>query len=303
MNGVLTDTLSKTYTMGSNNKAFSISTSSQSFDGRLDDVRYYNRALSDSEVAGIYGETSTNRVYLADALGSIAALTDTGKVIQTEYDYEPFGATTASGASSANSYKFTSREDDGTGLYYYRARYYHPALGRFVSEDPIEYAGGDYNLFAYGQNSPLYIIDPLGLLGEANPITDGVSYYNNTQPHDNLSGPKYYNDTDLYDTLSALLTAFDLFNPVAPGPSGEGLGPAAAIQCIKGAKRAADYWKHIRKLQQANKQLEQLKKNLERAVGPKAQGPIREQIKKLLDEIKGHEKEIGQKWPNGPPTD
>ena len=36
-----------------------------------------------------------------------------------------------------NSYQYTGRENDGTGLYFYRARYYAPALGRFISEDPI----------------------------------------------------------------------------------------------------------------------------------------------------------------------
>ncbi|MCI0417646.1 MAG: RHS repeat-associated core domain-containing protein, partial [Acidobacteria bacterium] len=39
--------------------------------------------------------------------------------------------------SSGNSAQFTGRENDGTGLYYYRARYYHPTLQRFISEDPL----------------------------------------------------------------------------------------------------------------------------------------------------------------------
>ncbi len=164
VNGLLTDTISKTYAMGSNNRAFSISTATQSFDGRLDDLRYYNRALSDTEIADVYGLRVTNPgFHLADALGSIIALTDTGKVIRTEYDYEPFGATTTTGAGNKNSYKFTAREDDGTGLYYYRARYYHPALGRFLSEDPIEYTGGDINLYAYVGNKPIMHSDPGGL--------------------------------------------------------------------------------------------------------------------------------------------
>ena len=165
VNGALTDTITKTYTMGSNAKAFSISTSTQSFDGKLDDVRYYNRALSAPEILQVYGSLVTNHLYLADALGSIVALTDTSRAITTEDDYEPFGATTTTGAGNKNSYKFTAREDDGTGLYYYRARYYHPALARFVSEDPIEFEGGDINLYAYVGSSPLSYGDPLGLWG------------------------------------------------------------------------------------------------------------------------------------------
>jgi RHS repeat-associated protein len=42
---------------------------------------------------------------------------------------------TASGSSSGNELGYTGREDDGTGLNYYRARYYHPGLQRFISED------------------------------------------------------------------------------------------------------------------------------------------------------------------------
>lgn len=109
------------------------------------------------------GAATTNRVYLADALGSVVALADTNKVIQTEYDYEPFGATTTTGAGNKNAYKFTAREDDATGLYFYRARYYHPALGRFLGEDPLEYDGGDINLYAYVGNDPINARDPLGL--------------------------------------------------------------------------------------------------------------------------------------------
>ena len=57
---------------------------------------------------------------------------------------------------------FTAREDDGTGLYYYRARYSHPATGRFVSEDPLRYTSG-VNFYAYVGNRPNILIDPLGL--------------------------------------------------------------------------------------------------------------------------------------------
>jgi RHS repeat-associated protein len=52
---------------------------------------------------------------------------------------------------------------DGTSLYYYRARYYHPQLQRFISEDPIGFAGGDVNLYGYVANNPLSFTDPFGL--------------------------------------------------------------------------------------------------------------------------------------------
>jgi len=105
----------------------------------------------------------TTDTFLTDSLGSTVALTDSSGTIQTQYTYEPFGKTTSSGVVSTNSFQYTGRENDGTGLYYYRARYYHPQLQRFSSEDPIRFSGGEFNLYAYVVNNPLRYIDPFGL--------------------------------------------------------------------------------------------------------------------------------------------
>ncbi len=104
--------------------------------------------------------------FLTDALGSTLALTDTTGAVQTQYTYEPFGATTASGPTNANPFQYTGREDDGTGLYYYRARYYHPGLQRFISEDSIGLVQGTTNLYTYVSNNPLRFVDPRGLQEE-----------------------------------------------------------------------------------------------------------------------------------------
>ena len=58
---------------------------------------------------------------------------------------------------------YTAREDDLTGIYYYRARYYHPRLQRFISEDPAGFLAGDPNLYGYVFNDPVGFVDPLGL--------------------------------------------------------------------------------------------------------------------------------------------
>jgi RHS repeat-associated protein len=102
------------------------------------------------------------RHLLEDALGSTIRLADDIGNPQTTYTYEPFGATTVTGGSTTNTYGYTGRENDGTALYYYRARYYHPALQRFISEDPLEFAGG-VNVYAYALNRPISLTDPLGL--------------------------------------------------------------------------------------------------------------------------------------------
>ncbi len=78
-----------------------------------------------------------------------------------EYNYEPFGAATETG-SDGNPFQYTGRENDGTGLYYYRARYYHPGLARFISEDPIGFDSGDVNLYSYVANNPITWLDPKG---------------------------------------------------------------------------------------------------------------------------------------------
>jgi RHS repeat-associated protein len=102
--------------------------------------------------------------YLTDAMGSTVALTDTTGVTQEQYSYGPYGILSASGGgSTTNSYAYTGRETDGLGVDYYRARYYNPTTGRFLSEDPIGLAGG-FNLYAYAQDSPTNRVDPSGCL-------------------------------------------------------------------------------------------------------------------------------------------
>jgi RHS repeat-associated protein len=62
-----------------------------------------------------------------------------------------------------NRYTYTAREyDTETSLYFYRARYYDPKAGRFISKDPIGFGGG-INVFAYVLNNPINKVDPLGL--------------------------------------------------------------------------------------------------------------------------------------------
>jgi RHS repeat-associated protein len=101
--------------------------------------------------------------FLTDPLESTLALADSAGAIQTQYTYEPFGNTSASGASSANPYQYTGREDDGTGLYFYRARYYDPALQRFISQDPLGFAANSVNFYELADEDPTNFRDPWGL--------------------------------------------------------------------------------------------------------------------------------------------
>ncbi|QHQ28837.1 putative rhs family protein [Xanthomonas albilineans] len=100
--------------------------------------------------------------FLTDLLGSTRLLTDTNGNAVQRYDYDPYGTTTQSSTSYNNPYQYTGREHDQSGLYYYRARYYMPELGRFISEDPIKLAGG-VNGYAYVGENPISYFDPIGL--------------------------------------------------------------------------------------------------------------------------------------------
>ncbi len=110
--------------------------------------------------------------YTRDNLGSIRELVNTqGKVVQ-RYSYGVYGTTRLekdnpndSHEFVENPYAYTAREwEQETGLYYYRARFYAPETGRFLSEDPIGFNSGDSNFYRYVGNSPLMYSDPYGLL-------------------------------------------------------------------------------------------------------------------------------------------
>jgi RHS repeat-associated protein len=103
------------------------------------------------------------RLSLVDAQGSLLAEVDPAGALQAQFTYEPFGSSVTNGITSGNVFQYTGRENDGTSLDYYRTRYYDPQTGRFISEDPIRFAGG-VNFYAYVENSPLNRRDPFGLV-------------------------------------------------------------------------------------------------------------------------------------------
>ena len=122
----------------------------------------YIRSLSIDEPF-IRRQTGGDEFYQTDGLGTALALTDGAGASSTTYTQEPFGNTTRTGAST-NSFQFTGRENDGTGLQYHRARYYHPKLQRFMSEDPIDFFSGDLNLYGYVKNNPTNLTDSTGAI-------------------------------------------------------------------------------------------------------------------------------------------
>ena len=138
-----------------------------------------DQVLADEQVGGA-GESVAVLWPLTDRLGSVRDLVeyeatrDLASVVQ-HTTYDAFGRVT-SGAESAvdHIFGFTGRETDAeSDLFYYRARYYDPAIGQFISEDPAGFAAGDANLRRYVENDPANRVDPTGLYG------DDVHFYFN----------------------------------------------------------------------------------------------------------------------------
>ena len=125
-------------------------------------VQYVHGPGIDEPLAMVRGGQSY--YYHADGLGSIVAISDSALNVVARYGYDAFGMVTASDPGFDNVYTYTGREwDKELGLYYYRARYYDPMEGRFISKDPIGFAGGDVNLYGYVQNNSVNYFDPYGL--------------------------------------------------------------------------------------------------------------------------------------------
>jgi RHS repeat-associated protein len=101
--------------------------------------------------------------YEQDGIGSVTSLSGNGGALANTYAYDSFGNLTSASGTVTNPYQYTGRDyDPEIGLRYYRARYYDSTVGRFISEDPIEFAGG-MNFYAYAGNDPAGFTDPLGL--------------------------------------------------------------------------------------------------------------------------------------------
>jgi RHS repeat-associated protein len=175
-------------------------------------------------------KSGQNEYYLSDALGSVIGLTDLSGAIKTSYNYSPFGKKQTTGINSSSPFTFTGREDDGTGYYYYRARYYSPDQKRFIAEDPLEFGGGDTNLQAYVGNNPINLVDPFGNAPpqdkpahDLDLIMRGSSAWNNAIKELRTKGKHDFRVKDIVDAELLLNEA----KPGIPiyGPGGKGTFP------------------------------------------------------------------------------
>jgi RHS repeat-associated protein len=118
----------------------------------------------------------TDRFFHTDWLGSTRYLSDaTGNSFPSALRYDAFGEVTSpQGLQPPTYYQFagdwgyqaewSASYEIGLGLDYLRGRYYDPAIGRFISPDPLSFASGSH-LYRYVANDPVNGADPLGLRG------------------------------------------------------------------------------------------------------------------------------------------
>ena len=128
-------------------------------------ARYTQGSAADELLAQV--RSGTTSYYEADGLSSVTSLTSPSGTVAATYSYDSFGQVLASTGTVTNSFRYTGRELDlETGIYYYRARYYNPASGRFLSEDPIRFKGG-IDFYGYVHNSSPNSTDPTGMWSTA----------------------------------------------------------------------------------------------------------------------------------------
>lgn len=150
--------------------------------GAIAGKNVYGRGIDEIVMRTDYvaNQSGLTYYYQDDHEGSVTHLTSASGSVIESYRYDAFGAptiTNTSGLTTNNRFMFTGREYVSQfGIYEYRARTYHPWLGRFMSEDPKGFDAGDYNLFRYCKNDPEDLTDPMGLdfLSSASDFSAGM---------------------------------------------------------------------------------------------------------------------------------
>lgn len=200
--------------------------------------------------------------YHANELGSITEISDAAGAVAQAYVYDSFGKIQASRvplASFANFYTYTGREFDAeTGLYFYRARFYEPGVGRFLQEDPFKGILSlplSLNPYLYVTSNPGNLIDPSGFyllyvvagiasLIVVTNILDGINtwydYYENISPNPKPDTPPA-NQTNAVNNNGGCViinspgaSCVPPNTPPAPPPGdsgGSGNGSGSGSQC------------------------------------------------------------------------
>ncbi len=173
--------------------------------------------------------------YLFDALGSPVALSQPDGSLSARYRWDAWGNLRSSLGTSTNPFGFTGYEkDENSGLYYAKARFYEPTLGRFLTEDPVNgFAERPPSLhrYSYGQANPAVFVDRDGRVVETlwDVASLGLGIYSLVQDvkSGNVGGAAL-------DVLGIAADAVATAVPFLPG------GAGAAIKASRGASKAIE---------------------------------------------------------------
>lgn len=177
---------------------------------------------------------------MSDALNSTVEMTDGSGSVKSQFAYEPYGQTTANGG--AYPFQYTGRVPVSSSLYYYRARFYNPILGRFISEDPIGFGGG-INFYSYVNDDPEFFTDEVGLYATVefiNRDTQEIHHYLQSWISDRLTNMEYnylpddfhmsrstndaiggYFIDELTNKIKAIKQCEKYYNMISTNPDGE----------------------------------------------------------------------------------
>jgi RHS repeat-associated protein len=191
--------------------------------------RWYAYGLGSNDVLSQMNVVAGTRATLVpDIQGSVIGSMDSSSGVLSKSGYLPYGRS----ASALGTFGYTAQRIDPEigGMYYYRARHYSPAWGRFLQTDPIGYRGG-LNLFAYVGNDPLNLLDPMGLAGQGYGYGYGA---NAMRAADNLSAGNYgkaayYELLHTAETFLAITPFGALENALAKGATAVGGGSQAGL--------------------------------------------------------------------------
>ncbi len=118
--------------------------------------------------------TGAQYYFHADGEGSIRLLTDANAQIANQYSYNSYGQRLTAVESVPQPYGWKGRDFiPGPNIYYNRARFYDPVLGRFTTEDPLGYGGDDWNFYSFGHTNPRNWSDPSGLQSQSAILPQG----------------------------------------------------------------------------------------------------------------------------------
>jgi RHS repeat-associated protein len=122
--------------------------------------------LYGADLLAQYDAAGNPTYLLTDGQGNVRLLVDAAGNVVGRYDYDVFGAVRSASGSASTTYRNAGHAaDDPVGLVYMRARWYDPALGRFLSPDPRlpgAWNSQDWNRYVHGRDNPMTYIDADG---------------------------------------------------------------------------------------------------------------------------------------------